>query len=131
MLHLYDKVELLNPKSMKNAVLIFAILMSFGMKAQEIKPTMEKVGKMVKATYYHDNGEIAQTGHIMKGKLEGQWFMFDAEGNKLASGKYDQGVRQGKWMFWEGQELSEVDFVDNKIVSVKKWNNAQIVANYK
>ncbi|MEM7484362.1 MAG: nicotinic acid mononucleotide adenyltransferase, partial [Bacteroidota bacterium] len=96
--------------------------------AQGTEPTLEKVGKMVKATYFHENGEIAQTGYLLKGKLHGQWFKYDTNGKKIASGKYDEGKRAGKWFFWEGQILKEVDFADNRIVNVKNWNQSELVS---
>ncbi|RNC92823.1 MAG: nicotinic acid mononucleotide adenyltransferase [Allomuricauda sp.] len=116
---------------MKRAILLLAVMFTVGIYAQDTEPKVEQVGKMEKVTYFHDNGTIAQTGHMLKGKLHGQWFMYNVEGKKIASGKYEDGIRQGKWMFWKGQELSEVDFVDNRIVAVKKWNNAEIVSTYK
>ena len=113
---------------MRKAVMMLAVLFTVSMAAQQVEPTLEKVGKMVKATYYHDNGTIAQTGYILKGKLHGQWFMYNTEGKKLASGKYNQGLREGKWLFWKDDILKEVDFVDNKIAHVKNWNQAEIVS---
>jgi len=113
---------------MKKAVLIFAVLFSVGIYAQDTKPTLEKVGKMVKVTYFHDNGAVAQTGHLLKGKLHGQWLMYDAKGKKIASGKYSNGKKQGKWFFWEGEVLREVDFSDNRIVEVKNWNQSEVVS---
>lgn len=113
---------------MKKITFIIAVLFSLGTYAQGIEPTMEKVGKTVKATYYHDNGEIAQVGYMLKGKLHGQWLMYDAKGKKIASGKYVDGKREGKWFFWEGEALKEVDFADNRIVAVKKWNQSEVVS---
>ena len=113
---------------MKKAILILVVLFSVGIYAQDTEPTFEKVGKMVKATYFHENGEIAQTGYLMKGKLHGQWLMYDAKGKKIASGKYVYGKKEGKWFFWEGDLLREVDFEDNKIASVKNWNESQVVS---
>ncbi len=114
---------------MKKAVWILGLLFSFYMYPQNnTDPTLEKVGKMVKATYFHDNGEIAQTGFLKKGKLHGLWLMYDVNGKKIASGKYDLGKRTGKWFFWQGQSLKEVDFVDNKIVNVKNWNESEAVS---
>ena len=111
--------------------MFLAMLFSVCIYAQDVKPTFEKMGKMVKATYFHDNGEIAQTGYLLKDKLHGQWFMYDLNGKKIASGKYVNGVRQGKWFFWEGEILKEVDFEDNKIVGVKNWNSSEEVSiNY-
>ncbi len=113
---------------MKKAILMLAVLFSVAMSAQDIKPTFEKVGKMIKATYFHDNGEIAQTGYMLNNKLHGQWFMYNTEGKKIVSGKYENGIRAGKWFFWKGDILKEVDFQDNKIAYVKDWNNSQVVS---
>jgi len=93
-----------------------------------VKPTFEKEGKMIKATYFHDNGEIAQTGYLVSGKLHGQWYMYNVEGKKVATGKYNNGKRTGKWLFWNGDILKEVDFVDNRIANVKKWNQSEVVS---
>jgi antitoxin component YwqK of YwqJK toxin-antitoxin module len=113
---------------MKKAILLLAIVFTIGAYAQDAKPTYEKVGDMVKATYFHTNGEIAQTGFYVDGKLHGQWRMYDVTGKKIATGKYDLGKRSGKWFFWEGETLKEVDFTDNRITNVVKWNNAEAVA---
>ncbi|WP_343487095.1 nicotinic acid mononucleotide adenyltransferase [Allomuricauda sp. d1] len=113
---------------MKKLILLLAAVFTIGVYAQDIKPTYEKVGDMVKATYFHDNGEIAQTGFYLNGKLHGQWRMYNEEGKKIATGKYEMGQRSGKWFFWEGQTLKEVDFTDNRITNVIQWNNAEAVA---
>lgn len=113
---------------MKKAVFFLAVMFSIGMYSQDIEPTMEKVGDMVKATYFHENGEIAQTGYFLNDKLHGQWLMYDTNGKKVAAGKYVEGKKSGKWFFWEGQILKEVDFMDSRIVNVKKWNQSEIVS---
>jgi len=33
-------------------------------------------------------------------------------------GNYDNGVRTGKWLFWEGDVINEVNFDNNRIASV-------------
>ena len=98
------------------------------MQAQDKEPLFEKEGKMVKATYYHDNGAIAQMGHLLDGKLHGEWTMFDSAGKRIATGHYMGGVRTGKWFFWNDDLMKEVDFVDNKIVSVVQWVEGEPVA---
>lgn len=113
---------------MKKAILLLAIVCSLHTYAQDIEPTFEKEGKMIKATYFHENGTVAQTGYMVSGKLHGQWYMYDNEGKKIATGKYNDGERSGKWLFWDGDFLKEVDFVDNRIANVKKWNQAEIVS---
>ncbi|RYC50744.1 toxin-antitoxin system YwqK family antitoxin [Flagellimonas olearia] len=113
---------------MKKAIFFMALMFSVYMYPQDTQPTFEKVGKMVKATYFHENGEMAQTGYYLNGKLHGQWLMYNAEGKKIASGAYMDGQRTGKWFFWEGDLLREVDFSDNRIASVKNWNQSEIVS---
>ena len=56
--------------------------------------------QLMKLTQFHDNGEIAQQGHIHRNKLDGVWESFDAEGNKIAVGNYENGVKAGTWFFW-------------------------------
>lgn len=112
---------------MKKVALLLIGMFTISLGAQEIEPKFEKEGKLVKATYYHDNGEIAQTGFYLNDKLHGEWKMYDSEGNKIAMGQYDKGSRTGKWFFWEGQELQEVAYLDNQITNIKKWKNAETV----
>ena len=107
---------------MKKAILILMALCSVYMYSQNTAPTFEKDGKMVKATYFHSNGEIAQVGYMLKGRLHGDWTMFNAEGTKIASGKYIDGKKQGTWYFYENDVVKEVEFVDGKIAAVRDWN---------
>lgn len=114
--------------TMKKAILIFALIFSTYAYPQDIEPTFEKVGKMIKATYFHENGEVAQAGYLLNGKLHSEWLMFDTAGKKIASGKYVNGQREGKWFFWEDEILREVDFKENRIASVKNWNAPEVVS---
>jgi len=115
---------------MKLITIILALMFSIGTGAQENKPTFKKEGDLTKATYFHDNGEIAQTGYFMEGKLHGEWEMFDEVGKQIAKGNYEMGKRTGKWLFWEGEVLKEVDFQDNKIASiVESRKKAPVVIN--
>ena len=116
---------------MKNMILTFVMLFSVAMIAQEnnIKPTFEKDGDMVKATYFHENGEIAQVGNLLNKKPHGEWVSFDADGKKTAVAQYNKGVKVGKWFMWSGDELTEIDYNDNKIVNVIKWDNTNPIVN--
>lgn len=110
---------------MKKAILVLIALCSTYMYAQNIEPTFEREGKMVKATYFHDNGEIAQVGYMLNGKLHGDWTMFNAKGTKIASGKYVDGKKQGTWYFYDGDMVKEVEFVDSKIAAVRDWDASE------
>lgn len=120
----------LNLETMKNILLTFAVLFSISLFAQEdIKPKYEIEGDLVKATYFHDNGEVAQTGYYLNGKVHGEWKAYNREGKKIAMGNYEQGAKIGKWFFWSDSALNEVDYKDSRIASVTKWNNSNSVVN--
>ncbi len=112
---------------MKIYVIMLAFLLTAPLYAQDTMPTYEKEGEMVKATFYHDNGEVAQVGYYMDGKLHDLWKMYDEEGNKIAMGQYHFGERTGKWFFWNEEGLKEVDFAKNKVVNVVKYNNSEAI----
>jgi hypothetical protein len=116
-----SRILTFNPNLMKSSILIAAFLCAFAVSAQDIKPVFEQDGDLLKGTYFHDNGAIAQVGYFMNGKLHGEWNMFDEAGQRLAKGSYINGEKAGKWFFWKGEELSEVEYVDSKIASVQKW----------
>lgn len=112
---------------MKSVATMLVFLFAIGIMAQEQKPVFEKSGEMVKATYFHENGELSQTGSFLEGKLHGEWIMYDEEGNKLVMGQYDQGRKIGTWLYWEDEMLKEVDYSDNKIAAVGKLKEAEAV----
>lgn len=111
-------------------VMTFLILLcgTFAMQAQNIEPRFEKDGDLVKATYFHENGIVAQTGFFLNGELHGEWKMYNTDGKKVAMGEYQEGTKTGKWFFWDADNLKEVDYSNNAIVNVVNWNNATGVA---
>ena len=118
-------------KVMKTIITLLSLVMTVGLMAQKPSPSFEKQDDMIMATYYHDNGQIAQTGTFLNGELHGKWTMFDSQGNKVAMGQYENGHKAGKWFFWGQDGLKEVDFTDNAITSVIKWNNSESVVMHK
>ncbi len=112
---------------MKALIGLLALMATFAMQAQKGEPVFEKEGKVVKTTYFHDNGAIAQVGSYLNGKLHGDWIMYDNAGNKQAIGQYENGVKVGKWFFWDEAGLKEVDYRNNQIAQVVKWNNGEAV----
>lgn len=114
---------------MKNIVLatvVLALFTTFGFAQQ--KPTLEKQGDLVKVVYYHHNGTIAQTGFFKEGKLHGEWKQFNTKGNKTALAHYNKGEKVGKWFFWIGNTLNEVNYEDSRIASVHTWKDNGLVA---
>lgn len=93
--------------------------------AQEMKKVnVDRQGDITIATYYHDNGTIEQQGAFNEaGQLHGVWTSYDASGRKVTVGNYENGKKVGKWLFWSGDKLREVDYVDSKITSVSEWTD--------
>ena len=114
---------------MKNIILTAVLLVSGIIFAQDTKPKFEIVDNMVKATYYHDNGNVKEEGFYLNGKLHGKWSSYNQEGTKLAIGEYNEGVKTGKWFFWAQNSLSEVDYNNSKIADVKKWSKEALAEN--
>lgn len=117
-------------KKLKLLLLSIAIFSGGILTAQEdVNRELKINGDLIEVTYYHDNGEIAQTGFYKNEKPHGEWIAFDREGNKTALGKYTEGVKTGKWFFWNDETLSEVDYSENRIASVSYWKNDSKLAS--
>ncbi|NRD18894.1 nicotinic acid mononucleotide adenyltransferase [Winogradskyella eckloniae] len=115
---------------MKKLVILLVMLSVSFTYAQDKKETkLEKKGDLTIATYYHESGEVAQTGAFdADGKLQGEWTSYDVDGNKVTVGTYEAGKKVGKWFFWEGNSLKEVDYIDSRVVNINKWDNKTKVA---
>ncbi len=106
---------------MKKIVAVIAISLmvsiTYGQKEREV--TLNKETNLVEATYFHDNGEVSQEGTFnLAGKLHGQWVSFDEGGVKISEGSYVNGVKSGKWFFWNDGTVKEVEFDNNIIATV-------------
>lgn len=112
---------------MKKYIILALVLFSGVTFAQSAKPVLEPFGKKIKATYFHENGQIQQVGFFENGKLEGIWVSYDENGNRIATGEYVQGVKTGKWLFWKDEQLAEVAYSENNVTSVKNWMQEAMV----
>lgn len=114
---------------MKKVMIVAVMLVSGVMFSQEVEPKFEVVDQMVKATYYHDNGQIKEQGFYLDGKLHGKWVSYNEDGTKSTIGEYDKGRKVGKWFFWSDASLNEVDFNDSRVAEVKKWSKEVLAEN--
>ncbi|MGA9637235.1 toxin-antitoxin system YwqK family antitoxin [Flavobacterium sp.] len=113
---------------MKKYIVITVLLVSGMLFSQNLQPKLEAVENSVKATYFHENGQIMQEGFYKNGKLQGEWTSYDRNGNKTAVANYDKGQKVGKWFFWNKSALNEVDYSNNRIASVTNWKRDAIVS---
>ncbi|MBK5212246.1 MAG: nicotinic acid mononucleotide adenyltransferase [Flavobacteriaceae bacterium] len=119
---------------MKNIITILAIALITSVSfSQDIKKnTYFLNGDVIKATIYHDNGMVAQTGYYNKeNKLTGEWVSYDLKGNKTAVAQYNNGEKVGTWYFFTDGDIKEVSYMDARISKVVTWksDNTQIVSN--
>ena len=112
---------------MKKYIILTALIFSSIAFAQENDPKLEAIGDLVKTTYFFENGKVQQEGFFKNGKLEGIWTAYDTNGNKLSVAIYENGEKTGKWLFWNGSNLNEVDYSNSRIASVKTWKQEALV----
>ena len=94
--------------------------------AQDKNVTYEKKGDIVEVTIFNDNGQIEQHGFMKGLKLHGTWKHNNEQGEKLAIGNYENGVKNGTWTFWNEDNRKEVEYQEGKIVSVDQKENEKI-----
>ncbi len=112
-------------------IVLVALAYTSCANAQKKEPKYEVLGNnVIKATYYHDNGCIAQKGYFKEGKLDGEWIMFAENGKKIAIGHYVEGKRNGAWFFWKinGEALREVTYANGQLINVIEWSNAKDIS---
>lgn len=103
--------------------MIFAIslftMVSFAQKERTLKVNNET--NLIDVVYYHDNGEVSQTGtYTLDGKLQGEWVSYNKEGEKIVLANYENGKKTGKWFYYNGDTIKEVDYAKNVIASLKE-----------
>ncbi|MFL9843169.1 toxin-antitoxin system YwqK family antitoxin [Flavobacterium rhizosphaerae] len=111
-------------------IIFAALFLSAGiLSAQDIKPKHEIENNIIKSTYYYDNGNVKQSGYYKDGKLHGAWVAYNEDGTKQSMGEYVNGQKIGKWFFWTGETLNEVDYADSRIAQVKTWSKDAVAVN--
>ncbi len=108
-------------------IVVFFLFINLVVYPQNNKVTYKKEGNTIQVKVYHENGAIAQVGTVKENKLTGLWKSYNLEGKKIVEGKYENGKKTGKWFFWKDNSLREVDFSENKIVSIVVWQDSKLV----
>ncbi len=116
-------------KYILSLVVVMMTLLVYGQKEKEL--TLNEETGLIEAVYYHDNGMVSQTGTFnLERKLHGEWISFNEEGAKISQGTYENGMRSGKWYFWQGDTVKEVVYNNNIVASVDgKKTSEGIVKN--
>ncbi|KJD31756.1 nicotinic acid mononucleotide adenyltransferase [Tamlana nanhaiensis] len=91
-----------------------ALFVTVTFAQKEKKLTLNEDTNLIDVVYYHDNGEVSQTGSFtLEGKLEGNWISYDKKGNKLVSAFYNNGKKVGKWIHYIDGKQKVVNYKDN------------------
>lgn len=114
---------------MKRYIVLVVLFVSGMVFAQESKPVLEQEGSMVKATYFYATGQVQQVGFFKDGKLEGTWVSYDEKGNKVAVAEYKSGEKVGKWFFWNERAVTEVNYDEGAISSVRNLTRETLAKN--
>lgn len=116
-------------KKLKLTIAAAAILITTAISAQNVKPTFEKDGDLIKGTFYYEDGSVRQEGTYKDGKLHGEWISYEQNGKKNAIAQYNEGDKTGKWFFWANDILTEVDYNSNIIAEVRSYKNTSTLVN--
>ncbi len=115
-----------------NLLIVFLFFTTIMVSAQEKKDSFVKTGDQIEATFFHDNGQIAQTGNYNKQlKLHGEWISYDRKGLKTARAHYKNGEKVDTWMFYSDNVINEVTYINSKVTKVKTWEakKVEVVSN--
>ena len=112
---------------MKNVIIIAACLLGSLVFAQQPNVEYQKDGKLIQGIFYYENGVISQEGTYKNGKLHGQWISYDRDGKKNTMAYYHKGKKVGKWIYWRGDEMIEVDYTDNQIANVTTYKIESVI----
>ena len=102
----------------KLAIFIVIVSLAFTGYSQDNEPTFTKVDDMVKVTYYYDNGDVKTEGFFKDKKLTGQWITYDTTGKRIQLANYKDGKKVGTWLIWTKDGIREINYVNNKLISV-------------
>jgi len=75
-----------------------------------IKLMCMKHGDIERRIYYYANKEIGTEENYIDGKIEGKCLFMWCNGKKMAEGKYKNGRKLGRWIYYK--EDGEIDFYE-------------------
>jgi antitoxin component YwqK of YwqJK toxin-antitoxin module len=109
---------------MKNFIQVVVLLFCITAFSQEQKVDYKKIdNNLVQVTYYFadNNTIIEKEGFFNKaGKLHGTWISYDINGNKTTIANYNDGTKEGVWMYFKGDKVNVVTYANNKITNVEE-----------
>ena len=101
---------------MKNILFLILVLFSTNILAQRAVYTDNDGDGIVEYTLQNTNGKVIETGYYQNGKMHGTWTSFYPSGTKQAVVKFKNGMKHGKWLFYDHQEriITTVTYENDK-----------------
>lgn len=93
----------------------FLMDQKFSIKTNKLKIT-EHHNQLKKVVEFHSNGVKAQEGYLKRDRLHGEWTYYNDAGEKICIANYNDGKKEGKWIFLFGDYLKEIEFSGNYFV---------------
>ena len=78
---------------------------------------------IIEVEIYHDNGNIHQKGFLKNNKLHGVLQSYDIDGDLVVLGEFNKGKKNGKWIFWNNDQVIVVNYKNNKILNYLETQN--------
>lgn len=116
----------------KLALLLGLLLICVGnVNAQSnTQKEIKKSDNVIEMVTYYDNGQINVIGTFDKqGKLNGHWTKYNEAGDVVVQGTFTDGMKTGKWLFWDKNYLNEVTFTENKVTNYVKWSKEYYIVH--
>jgi antitoxin component YwqK of YwqJK toxin-antitoxin module len=100
---------------MKNTLILLLLVCSTALLAQQ--------APMVAYTTYHASGAAHITAFQMNGQFHGKYMEFDENGQILAVGQYEEGVKVGTWSVRaaNGKSFYALVYRDDRIQSAREF----------
>ena len=109
-------------------VVVLMAAFAYGQKDKDL--VMNEDTGLIEAVYYHDNGVVSQKGTFnLDRKLHGEWISYNEQGDKIAQGSYEKGLRIGTWTFWQEGTMKKVEYNNNAVASVDGKKSNALVKN--
>ena len=119
-------------KAIAMTLALLVTITSFGQNLSTSKPVLEKINEISsKATWFHSNGVVRETGYFSNGEKHGVWFSYDEKGNKIMEANYTNGVKDGNCSVWfsNGSIHYHMVYESGKRILATEWDSeGQLIA---
>lgn len=94
----------------------------------KIIETVKVTNDLTEVNIYYDNGAIMQHGFYTKeGELHNSWESYYLNGSKKCLAFYKKGIKVGVWTYWDDGIISKVEYKNDKVISIKEFQENELI----